>query len=54
MESEDEFENAVFPDNIAKTSNMKSGQTHPKIVFRNYRTQNKDTLECEQVDLAAT
>ena len=50
MEIDEEFENAVFPDNIARRSNRDNPPTHPPIIFKNYRIQNKDTLDCSFVD----
>ena len=43
-----EFENAIFPHNIANSSNKE--KSAPKIVFRNYRPFDDETLNCEQVD----
>ena len=54
MEIDQDFESAVFPDNIARTSNKNSAPTHPPIIFKNFRIQNKDTLSCAFVDSNAT
>ena len=50
MENDEDFENAVFPDNIARSSNRSNPPSHPTIIFKNYRIQNKDTLVSPLVD----
>ena len=50
MEIDEDLDDAVFPDNIAKNSNRDKPANHPLIVFRNYRIQNEDTLNSPFVD----